>query len=92
MCALQLESGELVEGDLFLDCTGFAGLLADKTLGVGFEDWSHWLPCDRAGPCPARAPNPCCPIRAPRHTAPAGNGASRCSIASATATSIRAGT
>jgi len=48
IAALQMEDGSRVEGDLFIDCTGFRSLLLGETLGVGYEDWSYWLPCDRA--------------------------------------------
>ena len=46
--SLLLASGEVIEGDLFIDCTGFKGLLIKDTLKTEFEDWSDFLPCDTA--------------------------------------------
>ncbi|HEX8193032.1 MAG TPA: tryptophan halogenase family protein [Allosphingosinicella sp.] len=54
--ALRMESGERIEGDLFVDCSGFISLLLGKTLGEEWEDWSHWLPCDRAVAMPSESP------------------------------------
>ncbi|MEA1084499.1 tryptophan halogenase family protein [Sphingomonas sp. CD22] len=70
IAALVMADGRRVEGDLFFDCTGFRALLIGETLGVGFEDWSHWLPTNRALAIQTRATGPAVPYtRAIAHDA-----------------------